>query len=203
MNVNNNNCKVRDLSNNKRQKLKKKNNQNRIIFIGAGSFLAFFLIFMAAASMMSPKLPNISSQSPIDESSLTQMSSDDFKGRVDPSLKQIEKEETSSGYSSSSTPTTSTVSKTASTITPTITTTQTTATEVTQEQQIINDSNTTEASMPADATVNEIPVKKVEIKRSIQTPNVQPAPPRPIITRPVAPLVLRDRIRPVSVDNEQ
>lgn len=204
MNANNNNCKVRELNNNRRQKLKKKSDKNRIIFIGAGSFIAFFLIFIAAASMMSPKI-DISNQSQIDESSLTQMSSDDFKGRIDQSLKQIEKEESNGGsYSSSRSTTTAFPDTTKIDPTkPSTVTTTTPTTEITQEQQIVNDSISTEASMPSDEMTKEVAVRKVETRKSIPTTQSQPVPPKPILTRPIAPLILRDRIRPSSSDSQE
>lgn len=79
---------------------KTKINKKRLMFVFLTAFAGFFLLCTMIASMLAPKIdiPEASN-----DEDLSTMSSDDFKGRVDGSLRQIEMTEDSGGASNQST----------------------------------------------------------------------------------------------------
>lgn len=64
-------------------------NKKRMFFIFSCAFIGFFFLCTMIASMLSPKIdvPALN-----EENNLTSVSSDDFKGRIDPRLRMIEME---------------------------------------------------------------------------------------------------------------
>ncbi|MDD3012712.1 MAG: SPOR domain-containing protein [Candidatus Gastranaerophilales bacterium] len=71
----------------KQPKVKTKINKKRLFFIFFSAFVGFFFLCTLIASLLTPKIdvPALDN-----ESNLSSVSSDDFKGRVDPRLKLIE-----------------------------------------------------------------------------------------------------------------
>lgn len=177
-----NNCKVREIGQNRKTRQKKKNNnKNRLLLIFAGTFVVFFLIFSVIASTMTPKI-DITNDTQIEEDSLSGMTSDDFKGRIDPSLKEIEARESRPLEVTKQPDSKKTAEEPSQTE------------SLTQDQQMDVDTTITESMMPVVS--EDIPVKKAEIKRVSEPvkPKVQPAPPKPA----PPPLILRDKIRQSS-----
>jgi len=70
-----------------KSKIKTKINKKRLFFIFFSAFVGFFFLCTLIASVITPKL-NVPALD--NESNLSSVSSDDFKGRVDPRLKLIE-----------------------------------------------------------------------------------------------------------------
>jgi hypothetical protein len=71
-------------------KPKTKINKKRLFFIFFSAFVGFFFLCTLIASLLTPKL-NVPALD--NESNLSSVTSDDFKGRVDPRLKMIEMDE--------------------------------------------------------------------------------------------------------------
>lgn len=74
----------------KRPPLKPKSNKKKLFFIFSGAFIAFFLFCTFLASILTPKIdvPALKNDPNLDS-----LTSEDFKGRIDPRLKSIELQE--------------------------------------------------------------------------------------------------------------
>lgn len=171
---------------------KSKVNKKRLFFVFFTAFAGFFLLCTLVASMMAPKIDIPAGN---EEESLSTMSSDDFKGRVDSSLKSIEaQEETGPATSSVTSSTTSTTAGN---------TTAAPAQKETSEQVPVNNQKTVTKQQPQysqEDDYEQIPYDSRNDTRSYNydQPAPQPAPqPQPQVQQPAQPtLILRDKVRP-------
>jgi uncharacterized phage infection (PIP) family protein YhgE len=81
-------------------KTKTKINKKRLFFIFFSAFVGFFFLCTLIASLITPKIDVPA----LNEGNLSSVSSDDFKGRIDPRLKLIEMDEGPANVTSNSNP---------------------------------------------------------------------------------------------------
>lgn len=79
--------KIKSVAQAQKPKTKMKVNKKRLFFIFFSAFVGFFFLCTLIASMLTPKIdvPALN-----DENNLSSVSSDDFKGRIDPRLRTLE-----------------------------------------------------------------------------------------------------------------